>query len=460
MLRVGLPMEDVLRAQAATGQFGVVEIEPEVARRMGHLRAGNVGGTTERERPDGTVIELRRSSLPDGGFVTLYVDITVRKTAERALRDASALAETANKAMSRFVAIVSHEIRTPLNALLNSLTLLVDSGLSGPEQALLDTARQSGDALMALINDILEMSRMEAGQFSLRPSVFALRSVIESVIEIFATQAAERRLALRQTVAANVPDEIYQDPGRLRQVLINLLSNAVKFAAPGEVRVLAEMRDNAGTGCLHLAVRDRGPIISPEGRARLFEPFSRLGESSVVMPIGTGLGLAICRHIATLMGGQAGHSVWMVGEREAGNEFWITVPLKPMLCERGQDLPRAETVFHRRLPRTRVLLVEDIVANQVVTATQLRREGHLVDIASNGPEAIAAVAAQPYDMIFMDIFMPGMNGLETTRQIRGMGGCAANVPIFALSANVAQEDQAKCEAAGMNGMLGKPISLQ
>ena len=178
------------------------------------------------------------------------------------------------------------------------------------------------------------------------------------------------------------------------------------------------------------------------------------------MPIGTGLGLAICRHIATLMGGQAGHSVWMVGEREAGNEFWITVPLKPMLCERGQDLPRAETVFHRRLPRTRVLLVEDIVANQVVTATQLRREGHLVDIANDGPEAIAAVAAQPYDMIFMDIFMPGMNGLETTRQIRGMGGCAANVPIFALSANVAQEDQAKCEAAGMNGMLGKPISLQ
>lgn len=460
MLRVGMPMEDVLRAQAATGQFGVVDIETEVARRMAHLRAGNVGGTTERERPDGTVIELRRSPLPDGGFVTLYVDITARKMAERALRDAGALAETANKAMSRFVAIVSHEIRTPLNALLNSLTLLVDRGLARPEQALLETARQSGDALMALINDILEMSRMEAGQLALRPSVFALRSVIESVLEIFATQAADRHLALRQTVAASVPDEIYEDPGRLRQVLINLLSNAVKFAAPGEVTVLAEMQDDAGVACLRLAVRDLGPIISPEGRARLFEPFSRLGESGVVMPIGTGLGLAICRHIATLMGGRTGYQVWTVGEREAGNEFWITVPLKPMLGQPGLGVPGAETVFHRRLPRTRVLLVEDIVANQVVTATQLRREGHLVDIASNGPEAIAAVAAQPYDLIFMDIFMPGMSGLETTQRMRGMGPIAANVPIVALTANVTLEDKAQCAAVGMNGMLGKPVALQ
>ena len=460
MLRVGLPMEDVLRAQAATGQFGVVDIESEVARRMAHLRAGNVGGTTERERPDGTVVELRRNSLPDGGFVTLYVDITARKVAERALRDASALAETANKAMSRFVAIVSHEIRTPLNALLNSLTLLVGSGLAGPEQALLDTARQSGDALMALTNDILDMSRMEAGQLSLRPSVFALRSVIESVLEIFATQATERRLALRQAVAANVPDEIYEDPDRLRQVLINLLSNAVKFAVPGEVRVLAEIQDNAGTAHLRLAVRDRGPVISPEGCARLFEPFSRLGESSVVMPVGTGLGLAICRQIATLMGGQTGYLVWTVGGREAGNEFWISVPLKPMPGEPGPGLPRAGTVFRRRLPRTRVLLVEDIVANQIVTAMQLRREGHLVNIANNGQEAITAVTAQPYDLVFMDIFMPGMNGLETTQRIRSMGAVAANVPIIALTANVTQDDKARCAAAGMNAVLGKPTSLQ
>jgi signal transduction histidine kinase/ActR/RegA family two-component response regulator len=460
MLRVGLPMEDVLRAQAAAGQFGLVDIEAEVERRMDHLRAGHVGGTTERERPDGKTIELRRNPLPDGGFVTLYADITARKVAERTLRDAGAMAETAKNAMSRFVAIVSHEIRTPLNALLNNLTLLADSGLGAPQQASLDMARQSGDALMALVNDILEMSRMEAGQLALRPSVFALRSVIESVLAMFATQAAERRLALRQTVAADVPPEIFQDPGRLRQVLINLVSNAVKFAAPGEVRVLAEMQDHAGAAWLRLAVRDRGPIIAPEGRARLFEPFSRLGESSVVMPIGTGLGLAICRHIAGLMGGQIACSVWMVGEYEAGNEFWISLPLKPMPGEPVPDLPRAQTLPRRRLPRTRVLLVEDIAAIQLVTATQLRREGHLVDIASSGPEAISLVATRPYDLIFMDIFMPGMSGLETTQHIRSMGGIAGRVPIIALTANVTQEDEAQCAAAGMNGMLGKPVSLQ
>lgn len=459
MLRVGLPMEEVLRAQAAAGQFGAVDIEAEVARRIAHLRSGDVGGTTERERPDGTIVELRRNRLPEGGFVTLYVDITARKMAEQALREANALAETANKAMSRFVAIVSHEIRTPLNTLLNSLTLLTDSGLTAPQQALLDMARQSSDALMALTTDVLEMSRMEAGQLTLRPSVFALHSVIESVLEMFATQAAERRLALRQTVAAGVPDEIYEDPGRLRQVLINLLSNAVKFAAPGEVQVRAELRHDAGAAWLRLAVRDGGPIISPEGRGRLFEPFSRLGESNVVMPFGTGLGLAICRHIATLMGGETGWLAWMAGDREAGNEFWISVPLKPMPVEPRLALPVAATVPRRRLPRTRVLLVEDIVANQLLIATQLRREGHLVDIGSSGPEAIGALASNPYDVIFMDIFMPGMTGLETTQHIRRMGAVAASIPVIALTANVTPEDEAQCVAAGMNGMLAKPVSL-
>jgi signal transduction histidine kinase/ActR/RegA family two-component response regulator len=460
MLRVGLPMEDVLRTQAATGQFGAEDIEADVARRAANLRSGNFAATTERARPDGTVIELRRNRLPDGGFVTLYADITARKQAENALREASALAEAANRAMSRFVAIVSHEIRAPLNALLHNLALLADSGMAVTQQVLLDMARRSGDALLALINDILEMSRMEAGQLALRPSIFALRLLIESVLEMFASQAAERRIALRLTISDAVPEELYEDPGRLRQVLINLLSNAVKFAAPGEVRVLVDVRDTAGAAWLRLAVRDRGPVISAEGRARLFEPFSRLGEAGGVTPIGTGLGLAICRHIATLMGGQIGCTVWTVGEREAGNEFWMNLPLNPLPGDASPGTPRADALLRRRLPRTRVLLVDDIVANQLVTATQLRREGHLVDIASSGPEAISVVASRPYDMIFMDIFMPGMSGLETTQHIRASGRLAAQAPIIALTANVNPEDEAMCAAAGMNGMLSKPVALQ
>ena len=460
ILRVGLPMEEILRAQAAAGQFGPVDIEAEVARRMAILFAGNYPATAERTRPDGAVLELRRNRLPDGGFVTLYSDITVRKQSENALREANVLAEAATRAMARFVAIVSHEIRTPLNALLNSLSLLGDSGMAASQQALLDMAQQSGDALMALINDILEMSRMEAGQLTLRPSTFALRPLIENVLEMFGGQATERRIALRLSIGQSVPDDLYEDPGRVRQVLINLLSNAIKFAASGEVRVTAERRHEAGTTILRLAVRDRGPVIPAMARSRLFEPFSRLESDEEAAPLGTGLGLTICRHLVALMGGEIGSSVWTVGNHEAGNEFWLTLPVKALPGHATMAPPRVGGQSRRSLPRTRILLVEDILANQLVTATLLRRDGHLVDIASSGQEAINAVASKPYDLIFMDIFMPGMSGFDSTRQIRAMGEPAASVPILALTANVCPEDEAMCVAAGMNGMLGKPVALQ
>lgn len=460
ILRVGLPMEDIIRAQAAGGVFGDVNIEAEVARRIAILRAGTYPSTLERSGPDGRVVELRRNRLPDGGFVTLYIDVTERREAMSALREANALAEAATKAMSRFVAIVSHEIRTPLNALLNSLALLADSGMVPTQQVLVDMARRSGDALLALINDILEMSRMDAGQLILRPSIFALRPLIDSALEMFGAQAAERRIALRASIAQDVPAELYEDPGRLRQVLINLLSNAVKFAAPGEVRVAAETLSVNGERRLRLAVRDRGPVIPNESRARLFEPFSRLEDGNEMAPVGTGLGLTICRNLVALMGGEMGCGIWTVGGRDAGNEFWLALPIKPVPSGVRTASPHGDVQPRRALPRTRILLVEDILANQFVTATLLRREGHLVDIASNGPEAISAAANEPYDLVLMDVFMPGMSGLETTRRIRVLGGPAAQMPIVALTANITPEDAAACRAAGMTGTLGKPVALR
>jgi signal transduction histidine kinase/CheY-like chemotaxis protein len=461
LLRVGLPMEDILRAQAKAGQFGPVDPEAEVARRMALLRSGGQVGSMERTRPDGHTIELRRNRLPDGGFVTLYADVTARKQSENALREARAIAEAATEAKSRFVAIVSHEIRTPLNALLNTLTLLHDVGLPAAQQALLDMARQSGDALLGLINDILEMSRMEAGQLSLRPSVFALRGLLDSVLEIFRPQAAERGIALRLAASPELPRELYADPGRLRQVLINLLSNAVKFGQPGAVGLLADQEEDAnGRPVLHLAVRDRGPVIEPAGRARLFRPFSRLegGDPNAEEPLGSGLGLAICRQLVSLMGGQIGCDPWMADDSQAGNEFWVRLPIAPLLAT-AQPAPAAEVPVRRVLPRTRILLVEDILANQLVTATLLRREGHLVDIAINGEEALHAVAHRPYDLVFLDIFMPGMSGFEVARRMRAMPAPVATIPIVALTANVSADDQALCREAGMNRLLGKPIAL-
>ncbi len=459
ILRVGLPMDEILRAQAEAGEFGDVDIEAEIARQSAMLSGGSYPATAERTKPDGKVIEVRRNRLPDGGFVTLHTDITARKQAEITLRQAGAVAEAATRAMSRFVAIVSHEIRTPLNALLSSLTLLADSNLAPTQQALVGMSRQSGDALMALVNDVLEMSKMEAGQLILRPSPFVLRQLIESALEMFRAPAAERGIVLRLSIGPGVPDELYTDPGRLRQVLLNLLSNAVKFAASGEVRVTAEAQFAEGRPRLRLAVRDRGPVIPEEDRGRLFKPFSRIEQPGAEGPLGTGLGLAICQHLLTLMGGDIGCNVWTMGGREAGNEFWIMLPVIVPPKHADDAAGSAGANHWRFLPRTRILLVEDIVANQLVTATLLRREGHLVDIASSGLDAINATASRPYDLVFMDIFMPGMSGLNAAKLIRGMAGPPATVPIVALTANVCPEDQALCAAAGMNGMLAKPVAL-
>jgi signal transduction histidine kinase/CheY-like chemotaxis protein len=460
ILRVGLPMEDILRAQAQTGQFGPVDQEAEVARRMALLRSGGLLGNVQRTRPDGRTIELRRNPLPNGGFVTLYADVTAHKQIEDALRDASAIAEAATEAKSRFVAIVSHEIRTPLNALLSTLTLLHDGGLPPAQQALLDMARQSGDALLGLINDILEMSRMEAGQLTLRPNVFPLRNLLDSVIEIFRHQGAERGIVLGLAAAPELPSELYADSGRLRQVLINLLSNAVKFGQPGAVGLLADQeQDGNGRPVLHLAVRDRGPVIEPAGRARLFRPFSRLeSDEGGSGSAGSGLGLAICRQLVSLMGGQIGCEPWMAEDGHAGNEFWVRLPIVPP-PDTHQEPSRPEQAIRRILPRSRILLVEDILANQLVTATLLRREGHMVDIASDGQEALRAIAQRPYDLVFLDIFMPGMSGFDAARQIRAMPAPAGTVPIVALTANVSPEDQALYREAGMNRQLGKPVAL-
>ncbi|HBK06686.1 MAG TPA: hypothetical protein DDZ81_12585 [Acetobacteraceae bacterium] len=477
VLRVGLPMEEVLRAQIQTGQFGAVrDPAAEVERRMAGLRTARFG--IERRRlPDGRTLEIRRKRLPDGGFVTIYADITEQERTEEALRTARAAAATANGEKSRFAATVGHEIRTPLNALLKMIRLLNDSVLSPAQQPLVAMAQQSGDVLSGLINDILDMSRMEAGKLSIRPSLFELRPLLNTCVEMFQAQATQPGPTLRVSVADDTPATLLTDAGRLRQMLLNLLSNAAKDAPAGEVWLTAGPGHDSHEA-IRLSVRDDGPVIAPESRTRMFSPPTPADHPEDEDAAGTGFGLSICDRLVTLMGGRIGYEVWRFEDGREGNIFWVTLPAtvlplrpgrgdtpgvhapdpEPGASRLGRVAPLTE-LPPRALPRTRILLTEDVVANQLVTATLLRREGHHVDIASSGPAAIQAMKTGAYDLVFMDLVMPGLSGQETTGIIRELPEPARSTPIIALTANASAEDETAAKAAGMDGLLGKPVAL-
>jgi len=459
VVRANAPFEEILRYQARVGEFGPVSVEAEVARRMARLRPPTFE-TIERRRPSGQIIELRRSPLPGGGFVTLYSDITARKRVEAELQHARELAERASEAKSNFVAVVSHEIRTPMNGVLGTLGLLAETPLQDEQRRYVDTARSSAEALLSIINDLLDLSKIEAGRLELEPTDFALPAMVEGVVELFRAVAREKGLGVRVQIAPDAPPNLRADVGRLRQVLMNLLSNAVKFTDSGEVAVTVsriaapdEFPRDLNAIWLRFAIADTGPGVKDEDKSRLFQLFSQLDAPTHRRHGGTGLGLAICRRLVDLFGGRIG-----VDSRGGGGSvFWFEVPLRPAAKPVvAQPAVRARAPSRER--RLRILLVEDSAANQLVASTYLRKGGHTVDVAGNGIEAVRAVSERPYDLVFMDVFMPEMDGIEATRRIRAMTTAGGQVPIIALTASVLAGDRARFLAAGMNGFLPKPVT--
>jgi PAS domain S-box-containing protein len=398
------------------------------------------------------------------GFRGVGRDVTAEVAAQREIVRARDAAETATLAKSSFLATMSHEIRTPLNAVLGIAGLILDDELSPRHRPMIEAIRESGEYLLVLLNNILDFSKLDAGKLELDEAPFAPRSLVAATVQMLAARAAAKGLTLSATVEDSLPQSLRGDAGRLRQVLINLLGNAIKFTETGGITLRIASQETRADGIvIRCVVTDTGIGIKPEILPTLFQEF-RQGESSIARRYGgSGLGLAICRQLVERMGGTIG----IESEPGCGSQFWFTVPLQEDRTEAARagaedgkaSLECIEAALAARRPKLRVLVAEDNATNLFVTMRILQKLGIEADSAGDGIEAIAAVKARSYDLILMDMQMPNLDGLEATRNIRGMPLAVASVPIIALTANTFAEDIRRCRDAGMNNFIAKPFSI-
>ncbi|MDD3312073.1 ATP-binding protein [Pseudodesulfovibrio sp.] len=399
-----------------------------------------------------------------------YRDFMNRKVIERKnreLEEARAAAEQASQAKSDFLAAISHEIRTPMNAILGMTEVALHSPLSGEQRDCIETARESGLHLLDVINDILDFSSIEARKLRLAASHFDLPAVIHSAMKTVRLQARRKGVELDMEIMAGTPRFLFGDPGRLRQVLINLLGNAAKFTDRGDIRVtVGPWRDAPADPdrplALAFSVRDTGPGVDMALADTLFEPFTQGDNSASRSYGGSGLGLAICKNLVSLMGG----AIRVDSRPGKGSEFSFTARFAESGPARagGAGTPAAAPAEALSVAPARVLLVDDNPLNVKVEKILLDRMGMTTTVAGSGAEALLLLAEQEFDVVLLDLEMPGMDGHETARRIRsGEGGGRPvrqpGVPILAVTAHALAEVRQRCERGRMDGFLTKPAGF-